>query len=173
MGVDNLHDSPYGFIVQTGRYSGAAQTRSGDNSPWLMGNPNWATLSLRRGGDVESSMEIMGKTLRWWREGIKDMWNIVAVGGGIGNPDQPAGSPQANSHYGYHMTMWHTVGALTGQFYDAPAGNLSFAPRLSPPYTLPVLLPGSVLTLSQERTQGPYTLRFRSEERSCRERVSY
>ena len=51
----------------------------------------------------------MGKTLRWWREDIKDMWNIVAVGGGVGNPAQPAGSPQANSHYGYHMVMWHTV----------------------------------------------------------------
>jgi len=158
--VVEANDSPYGFIVQTGRYTGATQTRSGDNSLWLMGNPDWATLSLRRGGDVDYAMEIMGKTLRWWREGIKDMWNIVAVGGGVGNPGQPAGSPQANSHYGYHMTMWHTVGALTGQFYDAPHGNLSFAPRLSPPYTLPVLLPGSVLTLSQQRAQGPYTLRF-------------
>ena len=124
------NDSPYGFIVQTGRYSGAAQISSGDNSLWLMGNPDWvrsiirrtslpppqrprlavrwglvrsrsvpdvptplmtsshskATLSLRRGGDVDVAMEIMGKTLRWWREGIKDMWNIVAVGGGVGNP---------------------------------------------------------------------------------------
>ena len=110
--------------MQTGRYSGAAQTQSGDNSLWLMGNPDWATLSLRRGGDVDTAMHIMGKTLRWWREGIKDMWNIVAVGGGIGNPAQPAGSPQANSHYGYHMTMWHTVGALSGQLYDAPARRL-------------------------------------------------
>jgi len=154
------NDSPYGFIFQTGRYSGAAQTTSGDNSLWMMGNPDWATLSLRRGGDVDYAMEIMGKTLRWWREGINDMWNIVAVAGGVGNSAQPPGSPQANSHYGYHMTMWHTLGALAGQFYDAPAGNLSFAPRLRPPYTLPVLLPGSVLTLSQQRAQGPFTLRF-------------
>lgn len=158
--VVEANDSPYGFIVQTGRYFGEAQTRSSDNGLWLMGNPDWATLSLRRGGDVGFAMDIMGKTLRWWREEIKDMWNVVAVGGGVGNPDQPAGSPQANSHYGYHMTMWHTLGALTGQLYDAPAGNLSFAPRLSPPYTLPVLLPGAALTLSQQREQGPFTLRF-------------
>lgn len=125
-----------------------------------MGNPDWATLSIRRGGDVDFAMEIMGKTLQWWREGIKDMWNVVAVAGGVGNPAQPPGSPQANSHYGYHMTMWHTVGALAGQLYDAPAGNLSFAPRLSAPYILPVLLPGSVLTLSQQQAGGPYILRF-------------
>ena len=158
--VVETNDSPFGFVVQTGRYTGDAQTSSGDNSLWLMGNPDWATLSLRRGGDVDVAMEIMGKTLRWWREGLKDMWNIVAVGGGVGNPGQPAGSPQANSHYGYHMTMWHTVGALTGQFYDAPAGILSFTPRMSPPFTLPVLLPGSVLTLSQQHAGGPYTLQF-------------
>ena len=71
--VVEANDSPYGFIVQTGRYTGATQTQSGDNSLWLMGNPDWATLSLRRGGDVDFAMEIMGKTLRWWRDGIKDM----------------------------------------------------------------------------------------------------
>lgn len=150
---------PHIIILQL-RYFGAAQTNSGDNSLWLMGNPDWATLSIRRGGDVDFAMEIMGKTLQWWREGIKDMWNVVAVAGGVGNPAQPPGSPQANSHYGYHMTMWHTVGALAGQLYDAPAGNLSFAPRLSAPYILPVLLPGSVLTLSQQQAGGPYILRF-------------
>ena len=58
------------------------------------------------------------------------------------------------------MTMWHVVGALSGQFYDAPAGTLRFAPRLSPPYNLPVLLPGSALTLSQQEEHGPYVLRF-------------
>lgn len=154
------NDSPYGFIVQTGRYHGATHTRSGDNSLWMMANPNWATLFLRRGGDVDQAMGVMAKTLRWWRDDIKDMWNVVAVGGGVGNPAQPAGSPQANSHYGYHMTMWHTVGALSGQLYDAPAGNLSFMPRLRAPFTLPVLLPGSVLTLAQKRARGPFTLRF-------------
>ena len=109
-------------------------------------------------------MGVLAKTLRWWRDDMKDMWNVVAVAGGVGNPAQPPGSPQANSHYGYHMTMWHTVGALSGQLFDAPAGNLTFAPRLAPPYTLPVLLPGSVLTLSQQRVQGPYTLRFAGGE---------
>ena len=158
--VVEANDSPYGFIVQTGRYFGAAHTSSGDNSLWMMANPNWATLSLRRGGDVDFALSVLGKTLQWWREGIKDMWNVVAVAGGVGNAGQPPGSPQANSHYGYHMTMWHTVGALSGQHYDAPAGNLSFSPRLVAPYTLPVLLPGSVLTLSRKSMHGPYTLRF-------------
>ena len=158
--VVETNDSPFGFIVQTGRHFGGEQTSSSDNALWLMGNPDWATLSLRRGGDVEFAMDIMGKSLRWWREGVKDMWNIVAVAGGVDNPSQPPGSPQANSHYGYHMTMWYAVGGLSGQLFDAPAGNLSFTPRLRPPYTLPVLLPGSVLTLSQQRAHGPYTLRF-------------
>ena len=39
-------------------------------------------------------MQITGKTLRWWREGIKDMWNVVAVAGGLAASlawDTPAG----------------------------------------------------------------------------------
>ena len=46
---------------------------------------------------IIKAMEIMGKTLRWWREGLDDMWNIVAVGGGVGNPATPPGSPQGNT----------------------------------------------------------------------------
>jgi protein-disulfide isomerase-like protein with CxxC motif len=57
-----------------------------------------------------------------------DVEQVVAVGGGLEHGVE--GQPLANSHYGYHMVMWHTVLALSGQHYDAPSQALSFRPKL-------------------------------------------
>jgi hypothetical protein len=53
------------------------------------------------------------------------------------------------SHYGFHVTQLYVVFALSGQQTNMPAGQLSFAPVLPPPYTLPVLLYGTTGTLSR------------------------
>ena len=55
------------------------------------------------------------------------------------------------SHYGYHMTMWHLVKALSGQQLDlGTTGNhsLSFAPAMACPYSLPVLMVGRLAAVS-------------------------
>merc|ERR1712037_476820 len=114
------NDTPYGFLVQTGRYGsllkngslGPGMRANGDqdNSLWMMANPNWATLSIWRNGDPNKALAVADKSLNWWRSHLKDMWNVVAVGGGLESTDrggQPSeGQPMANSHYGYHMVMW-------------------------------------------------------------------
>lgn len=59
-----------------------------------------------------------------------------------------SGLPYVTSHYGFHMVLWHITLALSGQDANLPAGSLSFEPKLSPPYNLPVLLPGVLGSLS-------------------------
>ena len=50
------------------------------------------------------------------------------------------------------MSAWHIFFALSGQRYDR--GALSFAPRLTPPYVLPVLVPGTVATIEARVAEG-------------------
>ena len=145
------NDTPYGLLAMTGRYPypgpNPRQWGNGaDNSVWMMGNSNWATLSLWRGGDVEEALAVANQTLGWWRSGLNDMWNIVALHGGLGYGEE--GQPLANSHYGYHMVTWHMLYALSGQYYSAPDDALQFAPCLQPPYELPVLVPATAATLA-------------------------
>mmetsp|Transcript_31906 Transcript_31906/g.67137 ORF Transcript_31906/g.67137 Transcript_31906/m.67137 type:complete len:982 (+) Transcript_31906:283-3228(+) len=142
------NDSPFGLLVQTGR-----RVQS-DKEVWNMANPNWATLSIWRRGDVARALGVAAKTLDWWRSVQKDMWNVpavTAVGSGT------AGLPWANSHYGYHMTAWHIVFALSGQQFDAPTSALSFSPKLPPPFELPFMVPNTVGVLRMDHA-GLYTL---------------
>lgn len=74
--VTEENDTPYGFLVQTGRYGslrngtldgpGLHAHGDNDNALWMMANPNWATLSIWRGGDALNALAIAEKTLGWW-----------------------------------------------------------------------------------------------------------
>ena len=147
--VARENGTPHGLLVMTGRYPYPGPNprgHDGDNSVWMMANANWATLSLWRGGDVDEAFAMANQTLGWWRSGLKDMWNVVALHGGLGYGLE--GQPLANSHYGYHMVIWHTLLALSGQHYSAFAAALTFAPRLDPPFELPVLVPATAAVLA-------------------------
>ena len=64
------------------------------------------------------------------------------------------------SHYGYHMVSWHIPLALSGQQADLSSSSnrtLIFAPKLTAPYTLPILLPGVLGSLSSEAV-GHYSI---------------
>ena len=86
------------------------------------------------------------------------MWNVVAVGGGLESTDrggQPSeGQPMANSHYGYHMVMWHIPLALSGQHWDARTRALAFQPKVKAPFSLPVFVPGTVALLVADARGG-------------------
>ena len=116
----------------------------------MMANAIGATLSIWRGGDVDEALGVLNTTFSWWRSSLNDLWNVVALHGGLGYGAE--GQPLANSHYGYHMVAWHVVFALSGQRYDAinplGSGNLTFAPKVPIPFELPVLVPGTVARLS-------------------------
>mmetsp|Transcript_14855 Transcript_14855/g.47769 ORF Transcript_14855/g.47769 Transcript_14855/m.47769 type:complete len:478 (+) Transcript_14855:1433-2866(+) len=140
------NDSPYGLLCQTGRYPLPAGAGA-DNSIWMMANPNWASLSLRRGGDPHKALSVVNKTFGWVRDALADQWNVVAVYGGLGYGAE--GLPAANSHYGYHLVAWHLLFALTGQVYSARSRSLTFAPALRGRFELPVLVPAVAATLSR------------------------
>ncbi|KAK6191696.1 hypothetical protein SNE40_003314 [Patella caerulea] len=138
------NDSPYGMIVQTGRYPYPGPTQ--DNAVWMMGNPNWASTQLRLGLDPEKALNVAKKSLDRYRTVINDLWNVAGVSGGIGYGI--GGQPLMLSHYGYYMSSWHILLALSGQEADLPSGILTFEPKIPAPFNYPVMLPGVLGTIS-------------------------
>lgn len=94
----HYNDSPFGFIIQTGRYPPSDWH---DNSLWQMASPNWGSLMLHRGADVDLALSQPAKSLGLWRDGLHDLWNVAGVAGGVGLPQY--GLPYITSHYGYAM----------------------------------------------------------------------
>ena len=66
------------------------------------------------------------------------------------------------------MVAWHIPLAISGQQADLPRGLLSFAPKVQPPYTLPVFMPGVMGTLSATPA-GQFTLALTVGELSLTE----
>ncbi len=83
---------------------------------------------------------------------VNDLWNIAGVSGGVGYG--VGGQPWITSHYGYFMSSWHLIFALSGQQANLPAGTLSFNPADSSlrtkPWSYPVLLPGILGIISHD-----------------------
>jgi len=145
------NDTPYGLLCQTGRFPYPGPSAIGhpaDNSVWMMANPNVATLLLWRGAAVSEALGVVNTTFHWWRDQLHDLWNVVALHGGLGYGAE--GVPLANSHYGYHLVAWHILFAMSGQHFDAPQQALRLAPLLDDfrPFRLPVLVPRTAAAIS-------------------------
>ena len=101
-------------------------------------------LSLHCVQDVNQALEVGLKAIEHWRSVIHDQWNVVGVMGGLGYGAD--GLPYITSHYGYFMSSWHLVMAMSGQKADVSEKSLTFDPKFDPqkdpPFTLPVVLPG-------------------------------
>ena len=84
------------------------------------------------------------KAYRRWSSVFHDEWNVPGVLGGIGytvDGSRVDGQTYFTSHYGFYMSSWHLVMGLSGQLANVTEQSLTFAPRLDPPYSLPVILP--------------------------------
>eukprot|EP01052_Picozoa_sp_SAG31_P039038 SAG31_NODE_5329_length_2608_cov_1.073735_2_plen_95_part_00 len=57
-----------------------------------------------------------------------------------------------------HIVAWHLPIAMSGQQADLHKGSLTFAPKVQPPFTLPVFMPGVLGTLSANGTS--YTIKL-------------
>ncbi|XP_019862650.1 PREDICTED: uncharacterized protein LOC109591341 [Amphimedon queenslandica] len=147
------NDSPYGMLVLTGRHPYPGPYT--DNAVWMMGNPNWATINMHLGEDVNQALQVGIKAMEHWRSVIHDEWNVVGIMGGLGYGAD--GMPYITSHYGYFMSSWHMVMALSGQKANMSEKSLTFDPKLDsltdPPFVLPVLLPGVWGYLQNSRYQ--------------------
>eukprot|EP00731_Ephydatia_muelleri_P017942 Em0010g1040a len=135
------NDSPWGLLALTRR--DAIPGNPYENAVWLMANPDWAVLALNLQEDPELALSVAQKALDYWRSVVNDQWNVAGLIGGYHTPeDGGSGQPYMTSHYGFFMTAWHIVFALSGQNANMTEGSLTFAPKVSPPFLLPVMLPG-------------------------------
>lgn len=83
------------------------------------------------------------------------------MAGILGGVDYGAdGLPFITSHYGYYMSSWHILLALSGQHVDVNTKIVTFDPKLKAPFKLPVLLPtvwgfiqGDVAPLNMSRPE--------------------
>ncbi|CAH1781975.1 unnamed protein product [Owenia fusiformis] len=157
------NDSPYGMLVMTGRYPYPGPSQ--DNAIWMMGNPNWATISIHNGQNVSHAIEVAEKSLDRWRSVLNDQWNVAGLMGGLNYGAD--GQPWVTSHYGYYMSSWHMVMALSGQqaFLGKHNKTLTFQPKTPLPFKYPLLLPGVLGTLegSGGKAQGHRETRYTLE----------
>ena len=91
--------------------------------------------------DPELGLLVAKKTMDNVRSNINDQWNVPGILGGIGY--ELDGLPYFTSHYGFYMSAWHMVMALSGQKANMTAKSLVFEPKVGLPYVLPVILPGA------------------------------
>ena len=121
--------------------------RTSISSASLLGQPQSPSPSL------ESILELSQGTGTSYSQRMNDQWNVA----GIKTND---GFPSITSHYGYHMTAWHTLFAVTGQVVDLSGAtkSISFDPLFTTcvgggsGYAFPVLLPGVVGTVKCRAT---------------------
>ena len=114
--------------------------------------------------DVNQALEVGLKALKQWRSVLHDQWNVAGILGGLGYGAD--GLPYITSHYGYFMSSWHMVMALSGQKANVSEKSLTFDPKLDPEkdpsFVLPVLLPGvwGYLQNSHNRTATGLTVSY-------------
>jgi len=112
---------------------------STDNAIWMGGSPDWTVLNLHLGMNATEALSQTEKALGHWRSELNDLWNIHGITAGEGYYYD--GLPWCTSHYGFHMVLWHIPHAMSGQSYSALTQSLTFSPKVTGEYQLPVLIP--------------------------------
>ena len=148
---------PNGLVIMTNRKPIGVS----DLQVWEMATYNHAVLKIRRAQSVSEASSALAAAQgvgTSYSQRVNDQWNTAGIKFNDGNPS-------ITSHYGYHMTSWHLIFALSGQqpdFSDPANATLTFRPAITDrtgcAFSYPVLLPGAVGTISC--TQRYYTLVF-------------
>jgi hypothetical protein len=136
-----------------------------DDANWGQAAPTWSCLALAlgaagpAGGDVATALEPTRRALENFRSRLASMWDIPGLwttdDWGEENAD---GQPLCTSHYGFLMTDFYLVYALSGQQTNIPEGTLSFAPLYACPFSLPFGMLNVEGTVSCDATTGAFTL---------------
>ena len=85
-----------------------------------------------------------------WSKRLNNQWDTAGI-------KDTSGYGTVTSHYGMHMVAWHIPIAISGQQAALHNGSLTFAPKVKPPFVLPVFMPGVLGSLSAT-AGGSYTL---------------
>jgi non-lysosomal glucosylceramidase len=126
-----------------------------DDSVWMGSGPTWSCLAWAlgadgpAGGNITAALEPSRWILSNYRDRLRMMWDLTGLSttadwGG----DNNNGQPFCTSHYGFMLTDYYLMYALSGQLTNIPNGTLSFAPLYSAPYTVPWALMGKEGTLT-------------------------
>jgi non-lysosomal glucosylceramidase len=138
-----------------------------DDTLWQGAAPTWTALQLflLNGGQPASAaaltyaLEPLRRQVWNQRDRLRDPWNLAGLyTTDLYDVENKKGQPYVSSHYGFALPAYYSVLAYSGQQVNLAAGTLSFAPIVSCPYSLPVLLAGSMGTLSCSADKASYTL---------------
>ena len=131
------NDDPSGLKILTGRKTGNTPT---EGDVWMMAPADHSTLLVRLGEDFDSAIVAAERTYKTVIDTTKDVWKTCGVL--KGNETEEGGMCSLTTHYGYYMTIWHTMLAMTGQTADLyNTHTVDFQPVLTPPFRLPFMLP--------------------------------
>jgi len=115
-----------------------------DDVLWLGAAPDWSYLQLTINSttDITKALQPAENQLVNIRDRLKDLWNIVGImtPADWGPDDSIHGMPFVTSHYGFVMTDYYLLTALSGQETNIPGGSLKFNPVYGCPFNVPLLL---------------------------------
>ena len=146
-----------------------------DPSAAPTGNANWMnspatysflTLTLLRDGAmpptaaaIAAALDPVERVAENYRSRLSDLWNLhgLTTGENAGDSENEAGQPFITSHYGFFLTNFYLISALSGQVTDLIGRQLSFAPLYACPFNVPMLLAGRTGTVSCD-AEGVFTV---------------
>jgi hypothetical protein len=133
-----------------------------DDVVWLGAAPDWSYLALtaQPTPDITAALAPTARQLQHYRDGLRDVWNIVGITAPGDWPGDMAGMPYVTSHYGFVMTDYYLLPALSGQHTDLPRGLLTFAPLYTCPFEVSVLLARVTGTLRCANSKYTLTVHF-------------
>ena len=167
---------PFGFVSITGRVTPPPGGQHPDDSKlWQQAGPDWSTVALNLGasgptpGNLSATLDPAFRQLDNWRTRLRSLWNLAGLtsnshssGGNNNNSNTEedlAGLAYCTAHYGFALTSYWLLPALSSQKINLPQGTLSFnTPAFSCPFKLPVLSAALTGTLSCDDT-GLFTLK--------------
>jgi len=150
------------FMQELGELRGRGDGQ--DDAIWMGAAPTWSCLALKlgaagpAGGNVSAALEPTRRELENYRRRLKMMWDLTGLSTTADwGDDSVNGQPFCTSHYGFMLTDYYLIYALSNQLLDVPAGTLSFAPVYPCPMSVPFAALGREGALSCDAA-GTFTL---------------
>jgi non-lysosomal glucosylceramidase len=113
------------------------------------------------GAAIAAALDPVERVAENYRSRLHDLWDLhgLTTGENAGDSENEVGQPFVTSHYGFFLTNFFLVSALSGQVTDLAGGSpqLSFAPLYACPFNVPLLLAGRTGTVSCDAA-GAYTV---------------
>jgi len=142
----------FGFASITGRVTPPPDGRVPDDTKlWQQAGPDWSALALQLGSlgpvgvQLDSALDPARRQLENWRSRLRSLWNLAGLTSATNAHDAELSAlPYCTAHYGFALTAYWLLPALSGQLTDLPSGKLSFeaAEALQCPWSLPALAAG-------------------------------